>query len=87
MARFGAEESVPEALVWAFPMVMSDELGRWCINPVWDKLGLAELLYRTRCEIGIPSWVIRLIMEEATRASTCCASNLRARSVGPMRVL
>jgi hypothetical protein len=49
--------------------------------------GLAGLLYRTRCEIGMPSCVIRLITEEATRASTCCAANFRARSVGPIRVL
>src|SRR4051812_19369766 len=27
MARFGAEESFSEALVWALPMVMGDELG------------------------------------------------------------
>ncbi len=49
--------------------------------------GLAGVLYRTRCEIGIPSWVMRLITAQAICASLFCAANCRARSVGPMSTL
>ncbi len=60
---------------------------RWCINPFRDELGSVGLLYQMRCETGIPSWVMRLITEQATRASVFCAWSVRARSADPIRAL
>jgi putative transposase len=60
---------------------------RWCINHIKDELGACWVLYRMRCETGMPSWVMRLSTEQATRASVFCAGSVRARSAGPIRVL
>jgi NADPH:quinone reductase-like Zn-dependent oxidoreductase len=49
--------------------------------------GAAGFQDQTRWETGIPHWVIRLIAEQASRASVFCAVSVRARSVGPIRVL
>jgi hypothetical protein len=87
-------EQIPESIA----SVLAD--GAYDVAPVYRTIAalvhksdqgqtgeLAGFLYRTLCERGIPSWVIRLITEQATQASTFCVANVRARSVGPIRVL
>jgi hypothetical protein len=48
---------------------------------------VAGLFQAIRREIGMPSWVMRLITAQAIRASLFCAARFRARSVGPMSTL
>src|SRR3954447_26433791 len=78
----------PETPAWSDEAIGEALERRWCINPNEGQTGaLACSLYQTRCELGIPSWVSRLMTRQATRASVFCAANFRACSVGLIKVL
>ncbi len=46
-----------------------------------------SLFQAMRCDFGIPRFVMRFMTEQATRTSVFCTAKLRARNVGPIRVL